>query len=488
VDRTFRAKVEARGTSTNKESAVAVYQYPPLPIGFTGFDEDSPDPDTLILGIGQFLIGQSGDAVTLGPMGAWTVTIAGTLVSPGSAINLLAGNSGHSTITIQASGILHGANTITAASPVTIMNAGNIHSDDPFYAVVLNNDGGNTIVNTGTMYGGFAAIAGSHGGDTVINSGTLNEARLGAGNDTLVDFRMVGTKIVSGHITAAVSLGEGSDTFLGGNFAERVGDDGGSDSYKLGGGNDTYDAFNNGGVDGTDRVVGGPGLGDTYDASHALSDLRINIDGITHAGALFGYAAIAAGTATGTDVADAFKDAITGFEQVIGGGGNDLIYGSAVANQILGNAGGDILCGFAGNDVLNGGLGEDDLFGGPGRDILMGGGAGAGEGDRFQFASINDSGLTAATRDVISDFDGYDIINLFPIDAITTNAPGTNDAFTFIGNNVNFSHHPGELRARSAADGEIVEGDVNGDGKPDFSIAITDPGQANTFSAGLFFL
>ena len=55
---------------------------------------------------------------------------------------------------------------------------------------------------------------------------------------------------------------------------------------------------------------------------------------------------------------------------------------------------------FGGGGHLSGGAGGDILIGGRGRDELTGG-TGA---DRFQFTSTTESGKTAATRDVIHDF------------------------------------------------------------------------------------
>jgi hypothetical protein len=76
------------------------------------------------------------------------------------------------------------------------------------------------------------------------------------------------------------------------------------------------------------------------------------------------------------------------------------------------------------------------------------------------------------------------------VDAITTNAAGTIDFFTFVGTNVptGFSGSPGELHAYWTAIGQIVEGDVNGDKKADFSIEIADPLHAITLSTGDFLL
>jgi hypothetical protein len=92
---------------------------------------------------------------------------------------------------------------------------------------------------------------------------------------------------------------------------------------------------------------------------------------------------------------------------------------------------------------------------------------------------LSDSGLLGGTRDFVADFEpGTDKIDLSVIDANKTNAAGTNDAFTFIGTNVPFTGTAGQLHAFWSAIGQIVEGDVNGDSKPDFSIEIKDPTHA----------
>jgi len=140
---------------------------------------------------------------------------------------------------------------------------------------------------------------------------------------------------------------------------------------------------------------------------------------------------------------------------------------------LSGNPGNDQLFGLGGNDTLNGGDGADRLYGGGGKDILTGGP----DGDTFVFTSIKDSGVTRATRDVITDFnhiDDGDIIDLSAIDANITNTAGTNDTFNFLGTNVNFTGAAGELRAYWNKKGQILEGDVNGDKLADFSIQFLD--------------
>ena len=98
---------------------------------------------------------------------------------------------------------------------------------------------------------------------------------------------------------------------------------------------------------------------------------------------------------------------------------------------------------------------------------MLTGGLGA---DRFVYTALEQSGLGAANRDLITDFvNGTDRIDLSAIDANTLAV--NNNAFTFIGTAV-FSA-AGQLRYAAAGTNTVVEGDVNGDGTADFEIQLT---------------
>ena len=58
---------------------------------------------------------------------------------------------------------------------------------------------------------------------------------------------------------------------------------------------------------------------------------------------------------------------------VVGGKGNDNLWGYKGNDKISGGNGQDILCGGKGNDKISGGSGNDILVGGIGKDILIGG-------------------------------------------------------------------------------------------------------------------
>ena len=138
-------------------------------------------------------------------------------------------------------------------------------------------------------------------------------------------------------------------------------------------------------------------------------------------------------------------------ENANGGSARDYLFGNDVSNRLNGNGGNDVLDGSKGNDVYTGGAGNDEF-------------------------RISQTGYA----DTITDFSAGDRIRLSEIDAITTNAAGSNDAFSFIGNAA-FGHVAGQLRY----DGNVVQGDVNGDGVADFSIVIQNHAALAT---GDFFL
>ncbi|GLR49902.1 hypothetical protein KYK30_30120 [Shinella yambaruensis] len=175
-------------------------------------------------------------------------------------------------------------------------------------------------------------------------------------------------------------------------------------------------------------------------------------------------------TVNGTGNADILK--MTNHSEIVRGNrGNDIIHG---------RGGDDILFGNTGNDTLNGGVGDDQLNGGLGADKLTGG-RGA---DTFIFTKISDSKVNSAASDIITDFrrSQGDKIDLKTIDANTKS--GGDQAFKFIGSDA-FHKKAGELRFEKSSGDTVVHGDVDGDGKADFSIELD---QALTLKASDFIL
>lgn len=407
-----------------------------------------------------------------------------TIINAGRIDGGLSLESGDNVVTN--SGTITG-NVIMTGGNDKVTNSGKLHGD------VLLGNGTNAFTNTGDFLG---EITGGTGADTITNSKSLvRDISLGDGADVIKNTGSIlagintgagADVVINSGTMATIGLGAGDDTYTGGNFTDVVVDGDGKDNIKLGGGEDFYIAT--GAIaDGADTIDAGAGA-DTYYADNSTSDLRINLDTVAHnintllnTGPVKADDITAANTVTGVAGApDTGNDKVIGFENAVGGSGEDRIWGNAAVNALYGGGGDDGLIGLAGNDFLVGGDGADGLVGGAGADELYGSDdslVGDNDVDQFIFLTVADSGVTKATRDRIMDFeDGKDKINLSLIDAIKGTA--FNDEFVYINSvpqSADFTGVAGQLRSYWSANGQIIEGDVNGDSKADFSIEIYDP-------------
>ena len=254
------------------------------------------------------------------------------------------------------------------------------------------------------------SMVGTLGGDT-LNGGLGNDTIDGAqGNDTL-------------------NGGAGNDSLIGGLGSDTLDGGAGSDSMLGGLGNDVYLVDSIG-----DVVVELANQGiDTIRTTRTSYTLPTHVEHLVYTG-------LSAFTGTGNEL----------------------------ANIITGGAGADKLLGLAGNDTLNGGGGNDSLTGGAGADVLSGG-IGA---DRFIYATTSESGTTALTRDVITDFQrASDRIDLSAIDANSTIA--ANQAFVWRG--INEFTAAGQLRMwfDASSDQTIIQANTDGNiGTVELSIAL----------------
>lgn len=150
-----------------------------------------------------------------------------------------------------------------------------------------------------------------------------------------------------------------------------------------------------------------------------------------------------------------------GADTVNGGTGDDTLGGGLGSDNVSGSQGDDVLRAGSGDDSLDGGTdadllygdsGDDRLAGGGGRDVLNGGSG----SDVFDFNAVSESGNNRATQDVINDFfEDEDTIDLSSIDARA--GPGGNQAFTFIGS----AAFSGEGQVRVVAVGDMTVLQVN---------------------------
>jgi VCBS repeat-containing protein len=308
--------------------------------------------------------------------------------------------------------------------------------------------------------GGANSLAGGDGADTL--EGGLGNDSLdgGAGVDTVTYAgSAVGVVVnVTGNNQNTQGAGvdnlAGVENLVGSDFADTLRGDGGANSLVGGAGSDTLA----GGL-GDDTLAGGTGA-DTASYFGLAGGVVVDLGA-------------AAPQATGA----AGADTLLGIENVTGGNGGDVLSGDDGVNDLRGQGGEDRLVGRGGRDLLGGGDGADTIVGGLGKDRLTGG-TGA---DTFVFETLADSGAAKAARDVIRDFSGTDgdRIDLSGLDAVSG---GADDAFRLV---AAFSGAAGELVVVQSRRATLIQGDVDGDGRADFSISLDG---AHTLTADHFLL
>jgi Ca2+-binding RTX toxin-like protein len=138
-------------------------------------------------------------------------------------------------------------------------------------------------------------------------------------------------------------------------------------------------------------MFGGEGV-DTVTYADRTAGVNVSLDNVANDGTAASASAIGEGDNAHSDI-----------ENIVGGKGNDRLFGSDAANTISGGDGNDYIEGRGGADVIEGGGGNDEIHGGAGNDQIYGGpGADSmfGEGDN-DFIHAKDG-----TADTVSGGDG----------------------------------------------------------------------------------
>jgi Ca2+-binding RTX toxin-like protein len=210
-----------------------------------------------------------------------------------------------------------------------------------FVDVIFGNAADNVIeggVGADSLSGSTNTTGGSESGDTVSYASSAAAVN--------VDLRLQGTQPAN----ATAQLGgdaagdrlSGFEKIIGSAFNDTLTGDASVNTLFGGRGNDLLRAIGDG-----DRLFGGEGI-DTLTFAGETLGVLVNLS--------------AARADFGADAAD-----LESVENVIGGSGNDTLFGDGAAN---------VLNGGDGNDDIEGGLGNDTLTGGNGIDAVIYGGSG----------------------------------------------------------------------------------------------------------------
>lgn len=258
----------------------------------------------------------------------------------------------------------------------------------------------------------------------------------------------------SGTSASIVDTGAGNDVIFGNaNFNQTLKGGTGDDVYYVRAATTTIVENANEGIDIARASV-------DYTLASNVENLYLEQGGLTGTGNALNNSIVGSSgidTMYGMDGNDTLRGN-DGDDIAWGGNGFDTLRGDNGNDKLYGEAGDDSLNGGAGNDLLNGGTGNDLLLGGTGNDVMTGG-AGS---DIFRFYAAD---VTTYSVDEITDFtSGQDKIDLKQV------YPG-GGRFSFIGTQA-FHNVVGELHYTVVNGSAIVEGDINGDGKADFSIKV----------------
>jgi Ca2+-binding RTX toxin-like protein len=243
--------------------------------------------------------------------------------------------------------------------------------------------------DTDQLFGGLGndRAYGGDGPDSIFGNDGNDDLRGDAGDDTIeggigADVIYGGDgndKLYGAFASSTTNSVDSGNSIRGGNGDDLIESSGGNDwlygeagkdRIKAGGGNDRI----YGGLD-DDSINAGDGNDEAYGDSG--NDLVQGGKGEDRVEGGSGDDIVAANVAFLSALPDdptvSVDDVDTAGNTLVGGQGNDRIFGSNMNDVLSGNDGNDWLSGLAGNDELYGGNGQDVLLGGSGIDKLDGG-------------------------------------------------------------------------------------------------------------------
>jgi Ca2+-binding RTX toxin-like protein len=335
--------------------------------------------DTINLGSGQFVTGESIDGGANGASGTrdQIVLTAGMTVNFSlgtiSGIETLTGSSGSDNVTMTASQWA-GFSTINLASGLLTTDVLNVLASGNISALAIpaisNVETGNL---TGTSGTDTVTLSGTQLDAIIIGSGTIN---LGTGTGDTINLTSTSTDLNSLGATNASIQGVEAISAFGAAAGVTITLSAQSEAFAVTGSNQ---ADNLTGGSGADTIVGGAGAdtisGGAGNDTITYDGLDVSIAGGTNTDTL-----VATGAATinlsSADQSSGDTANVTGFESVNASGSNTAVSltGDGNANVLSGGSGADTIVGGAGADTISGGAGNDTITY-DGLDVSIAGGA-----------------------------------------------------------------------------------------------------------------
>ena len=321
--------------------------------------------------------------------------------------------------------------------------------------------------------GGFMShVSGVIAGRTIANGVIIENATGDAGNDKLTGNEAANVLTGNGGNDSLIG-GAGNDTLDGGAGTDTLNGDAGDDRLIGGTGNDDLtgganaDTFAFAFGDGFDTIADfeiGTDLIDFLGLGIAFADLTIT-DNSGNAQVTYDFTTSGQITLTGIDAAlltsDSFLVDVSGpppVPQITGTTGDDILAGTADAEELLGLGGNDVLNGRAGADTLFGGTGDDRFYLDDIGDTVI---EQAGEGYDRAYSSVSftladnvEAGATLGVGDI--DITGNGLINWI------TGNEGTN-ALNGGGGNDRLISYGGDDTLNGDAGNDVLEGGLGAD-------------------------
>jgi Ca2+-binding RTX toxin-like protein len=281
----------------------------------------------------------------------------------------------------------------------------------------LDGNGGN---DTLTGADGNDQLNGGEGDDLILADAGNDQIDGGNGVDHLSFAAHAGAATVDLSNTGVQDTGAGFDTIR--NIETLSGSEAGNDTLTGDHGANTLN-----GLGGADTLAGGEGI-----------DILDGGNGADTASYALAYGDVHVDLAAGIAFDDGFgtTDTLVAIERLIGSEFDDTLAGNSTTNWITGGLGRDVMSGNGGDDI-------------------------------FIYRFADESGLTEATRDIVTDFTAGDRLNLTAVDADTV-AAGNNDFTTLLAAGSAFTA-AGQLMFENG----ILYGNTDGDAEAEFSIALT---------------